>query len=56
MWNKNIEKKMYIAHADCVNNMTSIIPPHSVLAKERNVKHVIEFVLNCTVTYAGKPE
>jgi len=55
MWNKNIEKR-HIALAECVNNMTSIIPAHSVLAKERNVKHVIECVLNHTVTYAGKQE
>jgi len=36
--------------------MTSIISAHSVLANEGNVKHVIECVLNYTVTYAGKQE
>jgi len=48
--------KKHIAHADCVNNMTSIIPACSLLAKERYVKYMIECVLNYTVTYAGKQE
>jgi hypothetical protein len=31
--NKNIENR-HIAHADCVNNLTSIIAAYPVLAKE----------------------